>query len=182
MKEQKLSVNANLTCAYLDLNSLLSSGPESEETYNFSLPSDIVLSLNTNISTLFFREFLASEISTKVYLNNKKLKIAPLEMKTSEGSFNTSLTFTQKKDGGFLVESMGALKDININQLFASFENFGQGFITDKHLKGITACDFTFSASMNEDMKIDQKSILVEAELTLKKRRANRSKFSHRNG
>ena len=168
VKEQKLSVNANLTCAYLDLNSLLSSGPESEETYNFSLPSDIVLSLNTNISTLFFREFLASEISTKVYLNNKKLKIAPLEMKTSEGSFNTSLTFTQKKDGGFLVESTGALKDININQLFASFENFGQDFITDKHLKGITACDFTFSASMSEDMKIDQKSILVEAELTLK--------------
>jgi hypothetical protein len=168
LKEQKLSVNANLTCAYLDLNSLLSSGPESEETYNFSLPSDIVLSLNTNISTLFFREFLASEISTKVYLNNKKLKIAPLEMKTSEGSFNTSLTFTQKRDGGFLVESTGALKDINITQLFASFENFGQGFITDKHLKGITACDFTFSASMSEDMNIDQNSILVEAELTLK--------------
>ena len=48
-------------------------------------------------------------------------------MKTSEGSFNTSLTFTQKKDGGFLVESTGALKDINITQLFASFENFGQG-------------------------------------------------------
>ncbi len=168
VKEQKLAVNANLTCAFLDLNSLLSSDPESEGTYNFSLPSDVELSLNTNIDQLVFRAFLASAINTKVYLNNKKLKISPLEMKTSEGSFNTSLTFTQKKNGGFLVESMGTLKDINITQLFASFENFGQGFITDKHLKGNTACDFSFSASMSEDMKIDQKSILVEAELALK--------------
>jgi len=168
VKEQKLAVNANLTCAYLDLNSLLSSDPESEGTYNFSLPSDVELSLNTNIDQLVFRAFLASDINTKVYLNNKKLKISPLDMKTSEGSFNTSLTFTQKKNGGFLVESMGTLKDINITQLFASFENFGQGFITDKHLKGNTACDFSFSASMSEDMKIDQKSILVEAELALK--------------
>ncbi len=168
VKEQKLAVNANLTCAFLDLNSLLSSDPESEGTYNFSLPSDVELSLNTNIDQLVFRAFLASAINTKVYLNNKKLKISPLDMKTSEGSFNTSLTFTQKKNGGFLVESMGTLKDINITQLFASFENFGQGFITDKHLKGNTACDFSFSASMSEDMKIDQKSILVEAELALK--------------
>ena len=168
VKEQKLAVNANLTCAFLDLNSLLSSDPESEGTYNFSLPSDVELSLNTNIDQLVFRAFLASDINTKVYLNNKKLKISPLDMKTSEGSFNTSLTFTQKKNGGFLVESMGTLKDINITQLFASFENFGQGFITDKHLKGNTACDFSFSASMSEDMKIDQKSILVEAELALK--------------
>lgn len=168
VKEQKLAVNANLTCAFLDLNSLLSSDPESEGTYNFSLPSDVELSLNTKIDQLVFRAFLASAINTKVYLNNKKLKISPLDMKTSEGSFNTSLTFTQKKDGGFLVESMGTLNDINITQLFASFENFGQGFITDKHLKGNTACNFSFSASMSEDMKIDQKSILVQAELALK--------------
>ncbi len=168
VKGQKLAINANLACAYLDLNSLLSSGPKTEGSYNFSLPSDLVVSLNTDVKQLFFREFIASEISATVSLNTNKLKITPLKMKTSEGSLNASLSFTQKKDGGFLIESLGALKDVNISQLFASFENFGQGFITDRHLKGNTASNFTFSASMSEKMKIDQKSILAEAELTLK--------------
>ena len=168
IKEQKLIVNSDLTCTYLDLNSLLSDNSESEEGYNFNLPSDVLFSLNTSINSLVFRDFIASEILAEINLNNKTLKIAPLEMKTSEGYFNTSLNFFQKKKGDFLVDSKGNFSDINITQLFASFENFGQEFITDKHLKGKTTCDFTFSASMGKDMKVNPKSILVEADLKLK--------------
>ena len=165
--DEKLKINSDLECENLDFNTLFSNSSTSSDSYKFKLPDHIDFELNTSIENMEFREFSASEVSSLMKLKNRQLKISPLKMKTSEGEFNSSITITQVSEDKLNIVSDGRIINMNISDLFESFENFGQKFITNNHLEGTITSDFSFRASMNNELELEPKSIDAVADLVV---------------
>ncbi len=169
IENETLSIESTLTSDFLDFNALLSSSSETSSgvDYAMNFPDNINFNLSANIGSLTFRDFNADDIHASAQLSKNQLKIVPISMKTSGGDFQAEIIASQQKTGDFKISSNGDLKNVNITQLFKSFENFQQAFITDQHLKGTATSDFTFSALMSNTLDIQPYSIDVVANVRL---------------
>jgi hypothetical protein len=59
------------------------------------------------------------------------------------------------------------VEHIDITRLFAEFRNFGQTFITDKHLHGSGDVKLTLTAQLSPALKLDQNSLYCIAGLAI---------------
>jgi hypothetical protein len=66
------------------------------------------------------------------------------------------------------VKSISKVDGIDITQAFASFKNFGQDFIMDRHLRGDFSGLVNFSAGLNERMKIKKESLLADCDIVIR--------------
>jgi hypothetical protein len=93
--------------------------------------------------------------------------IDSLSMQTMEGTLIGSLGGVQNKNGNIGASAEASLYNLDISQLFSSFNNFGQKQITSEHLKGTVSGYSTFSANFDSVMKIQIPSIKCESSLTI---------------
>jgi hypothetical protein len=84
-----------------------------------------------------------------------------------QGQIKTEGILEQQHNRQFLVRSISNVTGIDITRAFASFDNFGQDFIMDKHLRGEFSGLVNFSAMLNERMKIKKESILADCDIVI---------------
>lgn len=149
-----LTLEANLQSTLLDFNPLLQEGGGSQ-AYHLEFPNDLHFELDLGIQHLKFREFDATGLNGHAELRNQVLYLDPLSFNTSEGSFTASGTADGRTPEGFALQCEASMKGINVNELFHEFENFGQSFIKQEHLRGTAYADITFSAWMGSDLSFD---------------------------
>jgi len=162
IEKQHLRIDASLQSKYIDLAELLISSETSQNdsTFNFYLPEFIEINVNSKIEELAFRTFTATNIAGFVKINREGIFAQPLNFRTSEGDFSARMRITESgKKGVFKIDSQVECIGVNINRLFYEFDNFGQSFITQKHLRGTANASVIFKANINQQLKIDEKSI-----------------------
>lgn len=162
LKDQKLTIEANLVSDHINFNELLQEKEKSnpiDTNYRISLPENLVLNLNADIEKITFRKFTATSVNGKVKLANKKLNLTPFTFKTSGGSFESMIVLTEKSNGIFLTECNAQLRNIKIDQLFFEFENFGQTFLQDKNIRGLASADVVFKAEFTNRLQIKTEKV-----------------------
>ena len=169
IEKERLTIQASLRSNYINLAELLASdaSAQRDSSFNFRLPQYIDVNVNSEIDRLVFRTFEADNIFGKVEINKNGITADPLTFNTSRGSFTAGMTIKPTAKDQFKVDSHAKFKDIDIRQLFTEFGNFGQQFITDKHLKGTADADVVFRASINNQLKLSEESIysLIDIEI-----------------
>lgn len=153
-----LTLEANLQSTMLDFNPLLEE-EGSSQAYHLEFPNDLHFELDLGIEHLKFREFDATALRGHAELRNQVLYLDPLSFNTSEGSFTASGTADGRTPEGFALRCEASMKGINVNELFREFENFGQSFIMQEHLRGTASADITFSAWMSSDLSFDAEGL-----------------------
>jgi hypothetical protein len=158
--DEKLTVEANLNCRLLDFNRL-TTGEESGSDPHFVLPSErIKLELKTQVDRLVYKTFEANHISGVTHFDEGVLTIDPLSFELAGGRMLTRFRMDPSEEGaGYLVACTSSFQDIDIRQLFSSFDNFGQTFLTEKHLRGQASADIVFSAPLTNDLKIQSQKV-----------------------
>lgn len=162
IEKQHLRIDASLQSKYIDLAELLISSSEtkSDSAFNFFLPEFIEINVNSKIEQLVFRTFNATNISGFVKINRDGIFAQPLKFRTSDGDFGAKMNVTESgKKGIFKIDSQVECMGVNINKLFFEFDNFGQSFITQSHLRGTANASVVFKANINQALNIDEKSI-----------------------
>ena len=171
MENQDLFVDAQLSSDLIDLNELLkdySSSSKTDTVYELELPNHIEFNLTTDIEQLIFRRFNANEIVGRLKLKDQKLIASDLKFRSMDGL----ITLNGLIDGSgskLLVSCDVAIKDINITKMFYAFENFGQNYITDSHIKGIVTADLQFVSVWNKDLTIIEDKIYTKADISIVK-------------
>ncbi|MCH7782305.1 hypothetical protein IID62_04500 [candidate division KSB1 bacterium] len=171
MENQDLFVDAQLSSDLIDLNELLkdySSSSKTDTVYELELPNHIEFNLTTDIEQLIFRRFNANEIVGRLKLKDQKLIASDLKFRSMDGL----ITLNGLIDGSgskLLVSCDADIKDINITKMFYAFENFGQNYITDSHIKGIVTADLQFVSVWNKDLTIIEDKIYTKADITIVK-------------
>ncbi|MCO6482200.1 MAG: hypothetical protein J5I62_05355 [Flavobacteriales bacterium] len=170
-KDQRLWIEAKGTAPVIDLATLLETGPatgrNTASTYAFTLPAQIDMDLSADIGELRMEKFQATEIHGKLHINRQQLAMEPLRFRTAEGSVAGSLTLDARPAPAYPLAIRADLKGINVTALFAEFQDFGQSFITAKHVKGTGDARLLLTAPLRPDFSLDQPKLHCVADVTL---------------
>jgi len=60
-----------------------------------------------------------------------------------------------------------SIANLEIDHLFASFDNFKQDFLTDKNIKGRISGDLEFSAPLNKNFRMESSQIILESNVRI---------------
>ena len=170
-KDQRLWIEARGTSPLIDLATLLETRPatdrNSASAYAFTLPAQIDMDLSADIGELRMEQFQAKDIHGKLRINRQQLAMEPLRFSTAEGSVTGSLKLDARPAPAYPLTIRADLKGINITRLFAEFQDFGQSFITAKHVKGTGDARLLFTAPLRPDFSLDQPKLHCVADITL---------------
>jgi hypothetical protein len=132
-----------------------------------SLPDRLFIKTRYWIDELEVKKFHASQVTGELEYRPRRLTITRLNLQSMNGKVDTKGMLEQQQSGQFLVTSISKVEGIDITSAFASFENFGQDFIMDKHIRGEFSGLVNFSARMNQRMKIQKESILADTDIII---------------
>jgi hypothetical protein len=159
--DEHITVEAKIKSSKIDLDELLakdqSKGGETE--YKLELPQDVNFSLDLTAQELVFRKFKAENIKGKALVNENSVLTENLTFSACGGDINFSGSLYENSDKNFTLSCAAEIKNINIQNLFFSVENFGQEVMKDEHLKGKATASLGFTSVLKQDLSFDKKSI-----------------------
>ena len=159
--DQILDIDASFQSKMLNFTTLVEENENtaSSSDYAFALPSNLRFKLNTQVDKFKFKTFEATAIKGIAEYANNVISVNPVTFKAAGGELMASLAISKATEQTFGLQCKADLKNIQIQQLFTSFDNFGQTFLTDKNIKGRATAAVSFSAPLSAGLKIDVNKI-----------------------
>lgn len=164
LDNQVLQVDAKLQSKLLDFNELLSAN-STETGYYTTIPNNITLNLTSDIDSLIFRKFNASQIHGEVRVHNQRIIVSPLQFNAMQGNFDGEafMSFINPEQYTFKVNS--TLENIDIKTLFYQLEDFDQSTLTHNHLKGKANFKMQYVMRLDPNLNIDLNSIKSDVDI-----------------
>ncbi len=176
VEDQMLFVSADIQSSNLNFDDFLynrnspsesrgrgrSSQPEDTNTININLPDDIYFKLGIDIENFTFSKFQANKVKGKLNYKSKKLLAKSVIIESIGGTIQGDGEIYQLENNNLIIRVFAQLNDIDIQKLFYTFNNFGQDFIQDKHLKGALSGDVMFSSEWTNNLSCNKEKIFAE--------------------
>jgi len=168
-EDNSLVASASLHSNLMDLQEILDqfSRQNKKAGRSVSLPNNLDLRLNFMINEFLKDKFKASNVRGIATYETPSFYIDSLSMETMEGSLKGVFGLVQDNQGTITATANTTLHSLDIQQLFHSFNNFGQKQVTSDHLKGTVSGTSTFSAEFDTTLTIRPQSILSQNSLTI---------------
>ncbi|WP_162910794.1 AsmA-like C-terminal region-containing protein [Hymenobacter oligotrophus] len=148
LPRQPLRVEADVAAGLLNLDELLQTGslPTAAGaaprvtprggSYALKLPANIDLDLNATVQQLRFRRFRARALSGAVRLHEQMLTSPGIALTAAAGRLQLRGTLDARQPALLKVSAVAACQQVQLDSLLYVFEDFGQNFITSRHLRG----------------------------------------------
>ncbi len=162
---ENLAVKTNFHSNKLVLDDFLTNAAGSDN-YTLALPENITLNFKAKVDTFEFRKFRANNIRGHIQLEDKILTVSNVSFNAMDGEIKANIAIDDSKEDKILITSKANLINVDIQQLFAQFENFGQTHILAKNIKGTTTSNIEFASVWDKQLKVDKDQIYVLAEIT----------------
>lgn len=154
--DQPLRIVAQGASPHIDLGSLLTTtDARAGGDYALRLPALVELDLRASVDELVFERFTATGITGTIVLKDRVLTASPVMFSTASGGVLGSMGLDGRSADGYPLTIDATVKDIDVKQLFAEFQEFGQGFITSHHLSGTATAQVVFTAPLSTAMRLD---------------------------
>jgi len=148
-------INLNEFLVFLGRRTVSSSEASAEGVKKISANLERILaqaSMNMNLSVnkVLYKKFVATDVRGGITLKQSGIAINNLSLKQGGGSLNITGNIDQSgKVNRFNVDSK--INNVNVEQLFYAFDNFGQDAITSKNLRGTFFGGTSISGSMSDN-------------------------------
>ncbi len=147
LPRQELRIEADVAARFVNLDELLSAQAPAKAPgagrvaaanpeYAFELPPALALDLNARVERLRFRRVRARALAGTVRLQRQVLSTPGINLRAAGGQFAVRGSLDARQAGLVQVRTVASCRQVPLDSLFYSFENFGQGFLTDRHLRG----------------------------------------------
>ncbi len=170
-KDKPLVLEATVRAEHFNPSVFLDSLSKKESVNHGSkpyfFPENFYMDLYLDIGLLNFKRFTANTFSGNLLYKPGMLNFNSVTFKSMEGNFSGSSVVFQNINGQFLIRTQSNLENINIKKLFYTFNNFGQKFITDKHVNGMLTGEISFSSQWTNSLQIIKKNILAESSVKI---------------
>jgi hypothetical protein len=172
LDKQRLLVEADFSSQYLNFDQLLSeelNTPASARqsgggtAYKFHISPDIAFDLSASIRKAKFRRFRAEHVKGEVKLRNQIVSSPNISFNAVGGNFAVRGNLDARTRDHIKVSTATKLSNMSVDSLFYVFENFGQDFIMDKHLRGRLTANIV--SDVYFDSHLDAKTDLMQAEI-----------------
>lgn len=170
LPRQQLLLDADLKAQLLDFDQLLRmhqpAGPSratvakpaapstpAAGSYGLRISPQLALDVRTDVQRVRFRRFRGQRLTGTIRLRNQLLSAAPLSIMAAGGQASFRGTLDARRPQLLRLSSTISCQQLPLDSLFYAFEDFGQRFITARHLRGsLTAraeSDLYFDGALN---------------------------------
>lgn len=126
------------------------------------------LDMNIDVKQVEFENFSATGILGNVKMTNNDWQFKKMQMKHADGQVKLNASLKNLDDNISDVHLTASMNGLNIQKVFASFNNFNQTVITDNNLEGILFADVVVDFKMDNKTTIKQQDIEGLVELTIR--------------
>jgi len=169
---EQLTIEADLDSKSIDLSQITrmaaSANAQRGGAPESILPTYLALNLNATVAELKYGKFDANDVRGVVVLKHQSLTGKSVRFKANEGSYKANFEFDGSNANNYLFTSNARARKINVTNFFTEFDNFGQVFIQDHHVKGISDATVDFACALDNGFIIKPHTILANLDLDLK--------------
>jgi len=163
---QSLFIRGDISSSDFRMDDLMDS--EDEDPFGaFVLPDDITFAVGLGVDHFTFGKFMAEDIRGKLLYKNKKLAVNSASLRTMNGMITGDAEITTNRDNDLILKTLSRVENIDIKKMFYSFDNFGQDFIMDEHLKGNITADVDLLSEWRNDLTVKEGSVIAESDVTI---------------
>jgi hypothetical protein len=178
---QPLGIESDLQANLIDMDELLSGNfggspdpMENKGSYTFKVSPLVQLSFNCKVKSLKFRRFKANDIKGDLRVKDQLVAANQIKLSTMGGNLELSGIMNARKPNHIELNSVANLQKIAIDSIFYVFEDFGQDFLTYKHLKGDIFAQVNFELALNENLALIPESLTADISTTIRQGQLNR--------
>jgi len=163
--DSNLQFSGNLHIGFLNPESWLnkSSGNQSEP---FAWPVNWNHRLNIHIDTLQYKTFKANDIKANLSLNASNLYLHSFQFIALNGECQGQGHWLNTHGTQQIFASL-SLGNVNVQELFRQFNNFGQSSLIHQNIEGSLFADVSVKSNLKNDLSIDLPSLLVQSSVNL---------------
>jgi hypothetical protein len=174
LNRQRLLIEADLESSFLDFDQLLSSSAASAQSakggasgtdYVLDISPNIAFDLNASIGRGHFRRFKGKNMKGIVRLRQQVLTTPAISFEAIGGQFSVKGNVDAQNPNHIRAATVARLDHMRVDSLFYIFENFGQHFIMDRHLKGDLIAEI--NSELFFDRFLNTKADLTQAEIKM---------------
>ena len=166
-KTGDLDVKGVVKTGEINLDDLFPTTSSSQSGVVVAFPSRANWDL-TIISKAFQQgKFEAQEISGRLLMNSFKVEASALEFMSQSGAMQGDIGVYRFGENQFGIQTNFRTFDVDVKQLFETFNNFEQSFITSDALEGRLDADISFQALCDSMLNIQTASINSSIDLKI---------------
>lgn len=168
--EQQLSAELLVKTNFIDLKNLPFAASNSN-TGNNSKPLKVFLQAKIQADVLVMDDFKAESVSATANIStfpNLSVFLEPILLKSCGGAVSGNIQFNEKNNGYTITSSDLNISNLRINELFKSFENFGQTTLMHQHLHGQISSNVQFVAPFDKKFDLVVKDLKTVATIVVK--------------
>lgn len=144
-----------------------SRGSGSGEKVPIEFPENVRLDLDFQANKVTKGAIRSEKVSGSLLYHFPALYIDPMHLETMEGVINSKIQVYDLDKPVRLVRISSNFQNVEIRDIFSSFNNFGQVFITEKNIAGRLSGDSEFIAEINDDFTLSPARITSENSLVI---------------
>ncbi len=172
---ETLRLTGKLDGRAFHIDQLIDSYRSNDDDQNDSIvrmPQHIDARIYLDADSIYYKSFNAATVSGSAGYSGTVLTLDHFTMNTMNGIISGKAALGQMNDNSFRLDLSAGFDRIDIQQLFLSFNNFDQDFITDRYLKGEISGKSVFSAPLtsgftlqSNDLKCESSVVVTNGEL-----------------
>jgi len=180
LNKQSILVEADLASRFMDFDQLLSSSLSNNtrtgsnnksragagrggQDYKLVISPYLDFDLNAHVQNVSFRRFNGKNLRGNIRLKNRIISSPDMSLQAMGGQFGLKGTLDTRSNNIIKATTITTLDHIQVDSLFYVFENFGQTFLVQRHLKGqLTAA---IHSDLYFDSHLNPKTDKMEAEV-----------------
>lgn len=170
LKKETLVASASFRSNFLDLQEILDQLPKdsSGKKKTFHFPRNLDLRLEFIINDFVKDKLLAKNVRGVALFDSPFFHVDSLSMQSMGGSIRGSFGMIQDNNSAISSNVDAKLYNLDIQQFFEAFNNFGQKQLTHEHLKGTISGTTIFSSRFDSTFSILTESILGESDIIIR--------------
>ncbi len=169
-KNSKLSLTAGVWTNRLDpvlLRDIINRSSPPEEKKSPSFTENLEFHLDINCDSLILGNFRSSLFSGNISYKDGFFNISSFEMMSLKGYLAGNAAFIRNSSDNYFARGWFDIEQIDINETFRVFNNFGQDKIVSGNLKGNLTGTLSVSASLLNSFKPDVNTLEVTGNYTI---------------
>jgi hypothetical protein len=130
-------------------------------------PDDITMDVRLTADSIFSKGFRASNFKSTLTYRPYIMTFSNMSARGLDGNLTGELLIGKQNSGSYISKGKLEVADIEINDAFRSFNNFGQEFIVSNNLRGRLTGNVTLLAPLNESFDITENAVVAEAHMSI---------------
>ncbi|MGB8489441.1 MAG: AsmA-like C-terminal region-containing protein, partial [Bacteroidales bacterium] len=132
-----------------------------------NLPDKILVGVDFSFDSLVYKTFKANRVKGSMNFKPGQLNFSSLNLNSQKGSMSGNGALIQHADRSFVGRGSFGVNNVDVNEAFLSFNNFGQNFLKSENIAGSLSGNISLVLPVDSMLKPDMKSLTADGKYVL---------------